>query len=110
MGLPTMVQWEGGSTFSVYGRSVRRLPQLDLSGLRETSATTSSLTPQSSAANASFSRRRVRRALNEPQPRIWFELFADGSYRKIAWLPVEFAAAEKSQSSAEGSKEIPAWI
>ena len=99
----TVLQWEGGSEFSIYGHSIHRLPLLDLFGLRETSATTPSLDLKIPGGTASFFPRRVQQALNEPYPKIFIEIFADYIHQ-ISWYSAEFAAADATP--AEHNQEM----
>ena len=105
----TVVQWDAGPEYSIYGQSIRRLPVLDLTGLCLTSTATSLPTPKGPAGDGLPVPRRVRRVLSEPHPRIWFELFADG-VRKVTWIPVDFTADEESQFPAQDSDQIPSWL
>jgi hypothetical protein len=99
----TVLQWEGGPEFSIYGHSVRRLPRLDLSGLRETSTTTPSLDLEIPGGAASSFSRRARKALNKPGPKVFIEIFAE-HYKQISWYSAEFAAAEATP--AEDNQEV----
>jgi hypothetical protein len=82
-GSSLLLQWEGGPEFTIYGHSARRLPRLDLSGLRETSTTTPSLDPEIPGGAASSFSRRARKALNKPGPKIFIQIYAE-QYQQIS--------------------------
>jgi hypothetical protein len=78
----TVVQWDGGPTYSVHGHSTRRLPDLQFSDLWHM--------PDWGE-----------------KPVLTFEILAEG-YRRAVDLPVDFIVDGKSQYSQE--KQKPYWI
>jgi hypothetical protein len=60
----TGLQWDGGGDYSVHGKSVRRLPSLELAGLCH--------------------------APDRGQPALRLEMLADGGYRRVVSIPVSF--------------------
>jgi hypothetical protein len=79
----TAVQWDGGPTYSIHGRSTRRLPDLQFSHLWH----------------------RPERG----KPSLTFEILADG-YRKEITLPVDFIVKGKSLYPREDSEANPGWM
>jgi hypothetical protein len=77
------IQWDGGPTYSIHGRSVRRLPALDLADLTCIPAW--------------------------GDPAITFEILSDG-YRRETSVPVHFTVDEESQFSTENREEPLDWI
>jgi hypothetical protein len=77
----TMVQWDGGPTYSVHGHSIRRLPDLQFSWLFQVP--------------------------DWGEPILTFEILAEG-YRKVVSLPVDFIMDGKSQYTRE--KALPEWL
>ncbi len=79
----TIVQWDGGPTYSIHGNSTRRLPDLQFSHL-----------------------------WHKPEwgtPALTFEILAEG-YRKEVVLPVDFTINGKSQFPRENEKTNPEWM
>jgi hypothetical protein len=79
----TVVQWDGGPTYSIHGHSTRRLPDLQFSSLW--------LIPDSE------------------KPVLTFEILADG-YRKEVSLPVDFIVDGQSLFPREDGKTNPEWM
>jgi len=77
----TVVQWDGGPTYSIHGHSTRRLPDLDFYALWHR--------PE------------------DGQPSLTFEILAEG-YRKVVTLPVDFIVDGKSRYPQE--KKNPEWM
>jgi len=80
----TVVQWDGGTTYSIHGNSVRQLPSFD------------------------FDRLSKLPSASEPTFRI--ELLADGGYRREVTIPVDFAVDGRSQFGSGNSGEPLPWI
>ena len=79
----TVVQWDGGPTYSIHGNSTRRLPDLLFTQL-----------------------------WHKPEwgtPTLTFEILAEG-YRKEITLPVDFIVDGKSRFPRAGGKINPEWI
>jgi hypothetical protein len=79
----TVVQWDGGSAYSIHGHSTRRLPDLQFYNLWCKPA--------------------------GGKPAITFELLAEG-YRKEITLAVDFTIDGKSQFPREDEKRNPEWM
>jgi hypothetical protein len=79
----TIVQWDGGSTYSIHGHSTRRLPDLQFSNLWYIPG--------------------------GGKPAITFEILAEG-YRKEITLPVDFTVDGRSQFPREDGKINPEWM
>lgn len=79
----TVVQWDGGPTYSIHGNSTRRLPDLQFSYLWHI--------PEWG------------------KPALTFEILAEG-YRKVITLPVDFTIEGKSQFPREDGKTNPEWM
>ena len=76
----TEVQWDGGPTYSIHGRSTRTVPELDFGGLCY---------------------------MGQGEPSITFELLAE-SYRREITIPVGFKV--DSEFKFAGKEGAPAWL
>jgi hypothetical protein len=81
--LLTVVQWDGGPTYSIHGHSIRRLPDLQFTNLWQIP--------------------------DWGKPALTFEILAEG-YRKEIPLPVDFIVDGKSLFPREDTKTNPEWI
>jgi hypothetical protein len=79
----TVVQWDGGPTYSIHGHSTRRLPDLQFSDLWQI--------PE------------------WEKPVLTVEILADGYLKEIS-LPVDFIVDGKPLFHREGGKTNPEWM
>jgi hypothetical protein len=80
----TAIQWDGGPSFYIHGRSIRHLPTVNFQGLTQVP--------------------------NWGDPGLSIELLADGGYRRVVKIPIGFQVGGELTSESAKLDALPPWI